>query len=261
MRGLIKLVGALFLLLFAFGCDSDDSSDDISMSRQLMVEAYVYANEHVNHIKVGRVHSEGEADLIPVNDANIKLTQGGFSATLELKNEAEGIYQIADPELVFSGPEPLQLEIVYEGITYTSTTSFPEAVEELKITSDQINITEALNEKIALTRLSWSPVSGAQWYCIFSKGWDTDTTFTYPTQASNDSPLFSLHAETSVDLYADHFTHIGNYQLYVSAVNKEYAQMYALGSGPELQGAPSNIEGAWGVFTAFNGRSVDISVE
>jgi hypothetical protein len=261
MRSLVKVFSGLFLLLFVCGCTSDDSLDDISLNEQLMVEAYIYANEHVDHVKIARINDEGDVDLIPVNDARVKISQGDLNASLELKSEAQGVYEITDPELVFSGSESLLLEIVHNGKTYTATTNFPSAIENLTITEDYVNITEALSDEVALTTLSWSDAEEAQTYCIFARGVESDTATTYPIQPSYDSPLYTLHTGNSVDLYPDHFTHIGSYQLYVSAVNDEYMQMYSLNSAPELQGAPSNIQGAWGVFTAFNGQSVDITVE
>ena len=261
MRSLTQLFGAILLLGFIFGCSSDDSSDDVSLDEQLMVEAYIYANEHVNHVKIARVNNNGEADLIPVNDASVKISQGEVSANLVLKAEAEGIYEINDPEFFFSGEEPLMLEVVYDGKTYKSSTHFPPALENINITNDHVNITEAVNDQLPLTNLSWSGSADHQTYCIFARGVESDTTSTYPVNPSHDSPLFSLHNGKSIDLFSDHFTFIGSYQLYVSAVNDEFMEMYSDGSDPELRGAPSNIEGAWGVFTAFNGLSVDVTVE
>ena len=261
MRGLTKIFGHLFLLITVFSCTSDDNEDELTQGPQLMVEAYVYANEHVDHVKVARIHDDGEADLIPINDAAIKISQGTVSANLKLKSEANGIYEIADSSLVFSGQEPLILEITYNAVVYTASTKFPAPVESLKITNEYINISDAVGVEIPLTTLTWSEPETALTYCIFSRTTQTDSTLTHQIQPSNDSPLYSLHNGNSVDLYADHFTHIGSYRLYVSAVNDEYIRMYTSDQGPELRGAPSNIQGAWGVFTAFNGLSVDIIVE
>jgi len=261
MRGLKKIFGHLFLLVTIFSCASDDTEDELTQGPQLMVEAYVFANEHVDHVKVARIHDDGEADLIPINDASIKITQGAVSANLQLKSEADGIYEIADPSLVFSGQETIILEITHNGMVYTASTKFPPAVESLQITNEYINITDVLDTETPLTTLSWNEPETALTYCIFSRTTQTDSTSTHPIQPSNDSPLYRLHNENSVDLYADHFTHIGSYRLYVSAVNDEYIRMYTSDQEPELRGAPSNIQGAWGVFTAFNGLSVDITVE
>ncbi|MFT4770293.1 MAG: hypothetical protein ACJAZC_000625 [Cryomorphaceae bacterium] len=261
MRSLVKVFNGLLLLMLVFGCASDDSSDDVNLNEQLMVEAYVFANEHVDHVKIARINDAGGADLIPVNDANIKISQGNLSANLVLKSEATGIYEISDPEFVFSGPESLSLEITYNGKTYTASTKFPSPIDNLSITNDYINITESVNDQVLLTTLNWTDVVDSQTYCLFARGIESDTAATYPIQPSHDTPLYTLHTGNSVDLYPDHFTHIGSYQLYVSAVNDEYMQMYSQNSAPELQGAPSNIEGAWGLFTAFNGQSVAITVE
>lgn len=261
MRGFIKIFAALILLAISVSCTSDDSSGHSSQGPQLMVEAYVYANEAVDHVKIARIHDDGDADLIPVNDANVKISQGNVSVTLVLKDDTEGIYAITDPAMVFSGPAAIMLEIIHEGKTYIASTKFPTAITDLTISKDYINITESVNDKIPLATLTWNGQEDSQMYCIFSRGVEADSTNTYPIQPSTDSPLFSLHDENSVDLFPDHFTHIGSYQLYVSAVNEEFIRMYTQNSAPDLRGAPSNIEGAWGVFTAFNGQSVDITVD
>lgn len=261
MRDIVKMFGGILFLTLLSSCSTDDTSNGINQGPQLMVEAYVYANEPVTHVKVARIHENGDSDLIPINDANIKIAQGGVSASLELRTEGEGVYHISDSEIVFYGPEPLFLEITYDGRTYTATTTFPPAIESLTITKNHINITEAINDNEVLTNISWTGEAADQTYCIFSRGVETDSTFVYPTQTSADSPLFTLHLENSVDLSADHFTHIGSYWLYVSAVNDEFIKMYTQNSAPDLRGGPTNIEGAWGVFTAFNGLSVDIYVE
>lgn len=250
----------MILLGLVVSCDSDDSVEDLLAEPQLMVEAYVFANEHVNHVKVAKIHTEGAADLTPVNDAYITLSQGEKIATLHLKDGDEGVYEILDPEFTFSGTEPLNLEILVEDKFYSSTTTFPSEIGSLTLTQSSVDISDPYNS-YPLTTLSWKDIEEGRTYCILSKGVWSDSSSTFQIQPANDSPLFNLHNHTSVDLFADHFTHIGNYQLYVSAVNVEYMQMYSQNSSPDLSGAPSNIEGAWGVFTAFNGKSVHINVE
>jgi hypothetical protein len=261
MRRLIKISAVFSLGLLAFSCNDDNDSDDISLEKQLMVEAYVYANEPVNHIKIARVHENGGSDPIPVNDANVKISQGSVTADLVLLDDEEGVYGIADSQMVFSGEEPLFLEIIYQGKTCKASTEFPPAIENLNISDNHVNLSESLIDQFPLTTLSWNDPNGEHTYCIFSKATDSDTTIIYPIQSASDSPLYGLHNETSVDLYSEDFTHIGNYLLYVSIVNEEYIQMYSAGSTPDLRGAPSNVDGAWGVFTAFNGLSVEITVE
>ncbi|MEM9051784.1 MAG: hypothetical protein AAGC47_07005 [Bacteroidota bacterium] len=260
MRRLRIFFGGMILLGLMASCDSDDSVEDQLAEPQLMVEAYVFANEHVNHVKVAKIHTEGAADLIPVDDANITISQGNKSASLDLKDEAEGIYEISDPEITFSGSEPLMLEILLDDRLYTSTTSFPAEIGPLNLSNSTVDITNS-GDNLPLTTLSWADSEEGRTFCVFSKGVWADSSNAFLIQTAHDSPLYNLHSDTSVDLFSNHFTHVGSYQLYVSAVNIEYIQMYSQNSSPDLRGAPSNIDGAWGVFTAFNGRSVDINVE
>lgn len=256
-----KLLIALgmFTALFT-GCEQDDSMDNMASGTQLMVEAYVFSGEPVDHVKIAKVHSEGAAQMIPVQNASVTISQGAKSAQLELKDAERGIYQIADSELIFSGSEALNLEIVYGEKTYSATTFFPTEISELSISNEEIQVTAADNSN-PLTTLSWMDNSTDRAYCIFSRGIPLDSAMVHALQTSHESPLYNLNYETTVDLYSDHFTHLGDYQLYVSAVNEEYIEMYYENTTPELRGAPTNIDGAWGVFTAFNGLSVDVSVE
>jgi len=261
MRNLNKIIASLLLLFLAFGCNSDSDMDDMDPTQQLMVEAYVFANEPVNHIKLVEVQNDGMADPIPANDANVKISQGMVNVPLTLINEEEGIYGIADSQMVFSGAEQLILEVVYHGKTYKATTHFPPPIENLSITNEYVNATEALNDQLPLTTLSWKGPEGNHTYCIFSRGTESESMPSYPVQTTHNSAFYRLHDSTTLNLLPGDFTHIGSYQLYVSAVNQEYIQMYSGNSTLDLQGAPSNVEGAWGVFTAFNGLSVDITVE
>jgi len=259
MRRLKLVLRSLLILGFIVGCNPDDTVEDQLSEPQLMVEAYIFANEHVNHVKVAKIHLAGEAEVTPVNDANITLSQGNKSATLQRKQGSEGLYEIADPTFTFSGDEPISLEILVEEKIYTSSTTFPSAISSLELSNETVNISDVETD-LPLTNLSWDDSVEGRTYSIFSKGVWSDTSNTFQISPADDSPLFTLHQHTSVDLFSDHFTHVGSYQLYVSAVNDEYIQMHAQNSSPNLREAPSNIEGAWGVFTAFNGQFVDITV-
>jgi hypothetical protein len=225
-----------------------------------MVEAYVFADEPVNHVKIARVHSEGAAEMIPVENATVSISQGDKFATLELRDGSSGIYGIPNPNITFSGSEVLNLEIAYKGKIYRASTTFPAALESASLSNEVVQATGAENG-IPLTTFSWTDPHPERTYCIFTRGISADSLGFTALQTSQNSPLFNLNYDNAVNLHADHFTHLGSYQLYVSAVNEEYTQMYYGGNSPDLRGAPTNIHGAWGVFTAFNGLSVDITVE
>ncbi len=242
-----------------YSCD-DDNGSDVPVDNQLIVEAYVFAGEPVSHVKLSKVHSEGEAIPVPVSDATVKLSQGGIEVNLAQNEEMPGWFHIEDSNVVFSGSEPIELSISALGRTYSSVTHFPESISGLNISDSTINVTAAISSEL-LAILSWNPLPNAQAYAVFVRNLDWGSDNTISLSASSDSPFYAVHQGYSLQLFPDHFTHLGAYDLYVSAVNEEYMEMYSEISNPDLRGAPSNIEGAWGVFTAFNGQSISVSVE
>jgi hypothetical protein len=249
----------LAILTLLASCKDEDVDQNIDPENQIIVEGYVFANEPVDHIKISKVHQEGEASLIPVNDAQVRISQG--STTVALVLDSNGVYKSADPSVLFSGNAPLILEAIVNGITYTSETKFPPPISNLQITTDMIDLFNAPEDEVIAT-LSWAPAPGAGAYALFVKEENTDSIYENPDwETSSGSPLFSIHSQHSLDLLPSHFTHLGTYHLYVTAVNDEYIAMYGDDTDTDLRDGPSNINGGWGVFTAFNGMSVEVTVE
>lgn len=249
------------MLIFLVGCEDDSQTDIPDPQNLLIVEGYIFANEPVDHIRISKVHQSGQSSLIPVTNAEVALSQGGLTTTLSVLDSSRGVYHISDTGTVFSGSDPISLTINYNGISYSSQTSFPPPIHNLSISNPNINVSNA-SENEVLATLSWDHADGENAYGVFIRKAGSDTLYQPPNYSpSSDSPLYTVHTHSAIDLYPDHFSHFGNYHLYVSAVNPEYMNMLGDDNSPDLRDGPSNIDGAWGVFTAFNGQSVAISVE
>ena len=141
-------------------------------------------------------------------------------------------------------------------------TIFPQQISGLEISNSYIGL---LPEDISTTiaTISWSPLAGAAGYCIFVRN-----TADYPAlQISNalynsqQSHFSKINYETSINLKSTDFAYIGNYDIYVTAIGSEYWAMYNGYGLNNLISAPSNIENGWGVFTAFNGQAVSVTVQ
>lgn len=260
-RTTLSIFLTLVVSVILTSCETETESPSLDPENQIIIEGYVYANEPVNHIRVTKVHGEGEASVIPVNDAQVRLSQGNTSVELSLADGDQGLYHISDTNLVFAGEEVIILRVSVNGYTYRSETQFPPAISNLSISTNYINLGAVPYGQIVAS-LNWDPAPGAQSYGVFIKKHHSDTLYELPNlESATDGPLYSIHSDTGIDLFADHFSHAGNYHLYVTAVNEEYVKMYDEDLSSGLRGGPTNIQGGWGIFTAFNGEEVEITVE
>jgi len=251
----------MIMAVFTTSCEPESESPSPDPENQIIVEAYVFANEPVDHVKVTKIGQGSESSIIPVSDAQVVLSQGSSSVALSPTEGSPGFYHIPDSNTVFSGSEMLSLKVVVNGYTYQSQTKFPPAIGNLTISNNYINLNSFLPTQIVAS-LTWDPAPGAMAYGLFIKKHQADTIYQLPeADDASDGPLYSIHTESGVELLAEHFDHLGNYHLYVSAVNDEYIEMHGGEGSAELRGGPSNITGGWGIFTAFNGSEVQITVE
>lgn len=252
------LLGILLLV----SCTEDDDTDQNDISKKLVVEAYVYAGEPINHVKISKIHEAGNASPVPVSTANVKVYQNDTEFLLSPHPEIAGRYVQSDTSNLAIGYGESKLEIVYEGRTHSASSKMPVSISNLEISAESISIIPGDSET-TLAAISWNPVEDAAGYCIFVKNLDENPA---PIDNANygeasQNPFLIVNNTHKVDLKSNHFSHYGEYEIYVTAVNEEYARIYENNSPGTFTAAPSNIENGWGVFTNFNGKSKIIIVQ
>lgn len=252
------LLGMLFLV----SCAEDDGSDENDISKKLVVEAYVYAGEPINHVKVSKIHGGGAASTVPVSTANVKVFQNDVEFVLSPHPEIPGRYVQGDTMNLPVDYGDSKLQIVYEGRTHSAASKMPESISDLQISAESISII-AGDSETTLATITWNPVENAAGYCIFVKNLNENPT---PIDNANygeasQNPFLIVNHTHEVELKSNHFSHYGEYEIYVTAVNEEYARIYESNTPGAFTAAPSNIENGWGVFTNFNGKSKTILVQ
>lgn len=247
-------------VLFLTACVKKDTADSNDLSTKIVVEGYIFANEPVDGIHISRVNDTGSSVLIPVPDASVQLDQDGNQIQLVDTAGTSGIYT-QDPSSSYILPDTgvMQLRVVSAGKTYTSNAHFPSKLSGLTISNSQINLV-AGNSTQTVASLSWNPVANASGYCIFMRNISENS---LPSMDANTktSVFHRVVYGTSLDLKSTDFTLTGTYDLYVTAVNEEYASMYSYSGANNLINGTSNIENGWGIFTAFNGLAVSVTVQ
>ena len=259
----MKINFTIFLaLIFSLllSCQKADEEAN-QLESKILVEGYVFANEPVV-IRVASVNENGLSVSTPAKNAEVKLIQGYLEIPFAESDTLPGTYYQINANTILADTGLIRLSVNYKGHMHNSQTIFPQQISGLEISNSYI---ELLPEEISTTiaTLSWSPLAGAAGYCIFVRN-----TADYPAIQTNNSLYISqqshfskINYQTSINLKSTDFAYIGNYDIYVTAIGSEYWAMYNGYGLNNLISAPSNIENGWGVFTAFNGQAVSVTVQ
>lgn len=259
----LKFDSLLFMFLASalmMGCEQDDSNEMLDIDKLIIVEGYVYAEEPIKHIKLSKIHSGGSYIPVPVHNAEVRVKQGDFTFHLVANDTIPGLYQQegVDSELPVNYGH-LDLEVIYGDQTYTARTAMPPMMHGLVSSESYIQLSQSSNEAV-LAHLTWDEVHDGP-YCIFIRNVSDLTPTGHEASSTAENPFLQVVHTNSAQLKAAHFSHYGTYEIYVSAVNAEYVDLFNAGARLTMTAAPSNISNGLGVFTAFNGQAVTITVE
>jgi hypothetical protein len=253
----VWLLYAGFALILS-ACDEDDTNDSNDLSNKIVVEAYVYADEPITHVRISKIHDGGSALPVPVNEANVKVKQGTEEFQLMQVDTTPGLYVQADNFASLNGVDDVSLRISYDGRLYTSEATMPQKITGLNITDTLIHVTPG-SEETVLSVLSWNPQENVQ-YALSIRNLDPNAEpIEFLNQDIQNNPFYEISQGHSIELKGGHFRHYGVYQIYVTVVSPEYQMFYNQFSG--MSNAPTNIAGGLGIFTAFNGDAVTIEVQ
>lgn len=250
----------MLLSAFLLGCEQDDSNEMLNIDKLLIVEGYVYAGEPIKHVKLFKIHSGGSHVPVHVHNAEVLVKQGDLTFHLMPNDSIPGLYQQeeSDNALPVSYGH-LDLEVKYGDQTYTARTAMPPMMQGLNASEDYIQLSQSGSNAV-LSHLTWDDVHDGP-YCIFIRNMDDLQPTGHEAASSVENPFLQVVHTNSAQLKAAHFSHYGTYEIYVTAVNSEYVDLFNAGARLTMTAAPSNISNGLGVFTAFNGQAVIITVE
>ena len=248
-----------FLLVIIIGCSKTETGDLDDPDTRILIEGYVYAGERVTNVRVSRIHSGGSHVPVKISDAEVMLNQGDFQMQLQADSANPGSYhQSPSVYYLLNDSQRVYLKAKVSGRLYTASVTFPEKITGLEI-SDTLLYPLPGVAGDTLAYLSWNPVGGAATYCIFIR--NISAHYGPLSQVSGYTSVFHRPVFThSAVLSSADFSFAGKFDIYVTAVQNDYAAMYNTGTGA-MDGTWTNIENGSGIFTGFNGDAVSVTVQ
>ena len=268
-----KYFGFIFLLVIVFfGCDSHSVLEpEID---QVVVQAFLYANEPVVDIKLTRTLALGSEDsLAPsINDAVVYLNRNGTRYDLVATTGDSGYYHYPGTDLVVENGDIFNIFVSYFGKLASGSTEVPTSPTNVSISETTLPIPTEMtfppdpDQFNASVTVSWDSIPGALFYVT------VDNIEANPLEIENEfggfrgrRPQRFISAPGSSNEYqVSRFmiTHYGNHLVRVYRVNQEYADLYISRQqdSRDLNEPLSNIQNGLGVFSAFNSNSVTFTV-
>ncbi|MEM8485061.1 MAG: DUF4249 family protein [Bacteroidota bacterium] len=267
MKTLRVLCISLFVLV-AIGCDSTapDTAEDL-----LVVEAFLFAGEPVNDVRLKRAIPFGSADSssVPVNDASVTLMKAGTSYPLTASG-ADGFYAYDGEDLTIETGDTFLLSIDYNGTTITATTTVPGPPQNVQLPSSEMPVPnfagigfgggggnfDSLSEFFTVT---WDNPAANYHFVVVTSDDPEDPDFILPDFVRDFIGDFEIISEPTTadfhDIIPVTLSWLGPHYVTVYQINQEYVDLYENREqdSRDLTEPPSNIEGGLGVFTAFNG--------
>ncbi len=261
-----------FCSLLLISCEEENLNN--IAANQFVVEAFLYAGEPVNDIKVKSIYglSEEEDLSIPIDDAQLTLTKNNRQYPL-VSSGADGYYHYPGNDLLVETNDIFTLEVVHNGITAKAQTTVPTPTIGLNLSQDTIKVPQL---PFSAGRDSIASVIGS-----FMRNSRIDATWQNPNndlyfmvveaQSALNDPIFpgqvleSLSRfkfvseptdDTSLTFLGGSLVSFGAYEVKVYHINREYAALYEnrTQDSRDLNQPPSNVENALGVFSAFNSQ-------
>ena len=272
-----SIVLAAMAILF-LGC-GDENLNNIA-ANQFVIEAFLYAGEPIDDIKVKTTFPLAEVDdiSVPINDAQVTLIKDGQRFSL-VSSGQDGFYNYPGDDLQVETADIFDLEVTHNGITATAQTIVPRPTEGLRLSQDTLPVPrlplgmgqEAVVEVIrkfveeSMIEAFWDNPNEDLHFMVVEAVKDTvDPIFIQ--QVIDALSRFRFVSEptdaSSITFLAGTVESFGSYSVRVYRINAEYAALYENRSqdSRDLNEPPSNVQNALGVFSAFNSQELFFEV-
>jgi hypothetical protein len=164
-----KLVFFFIIAAAVMGCE--ESSPLLPEAEQVVVRAYLYANEPVTDIQLTTTYAITSEDTagVPINDAAVSLEKNGQIYPLVSTPGDSGYYHYAGNDLEVSIGDKFKMVVEYHGEAITGETVIPTPPRNINISADRLVIDTSTLGGFFNDTLSchpW-PASGQAWNDLF----------------------------------------------------------------------------------------------
>ena len=260
------------LSLFFLAC-ADENLNDIA-ANQFVVEAFIYAGEPIDDIRIKSTFPLSEEDDLstPINNAQVTIIKEGQRFDL-MPSGNDGFYNYPGNDVSIETGDVFQLEVIHNGITATAETVVPTPTRGLQISTDSLKVpllpfsqgrdaivatiqNFLMNSRIEAT---WENQEEDLYFMVVEIV-DDNMMPIFPDQVLEALSPFRFVSEptteSSITFLGGSLVSFGTYAIKVYHINQEYAALYENRNqdSRDLNEPPSNINNALGVFSAFNSQ-------
>lgn len=268
-RNGIELILVLFFMALLLGCaDTGDNPTDVQVA---VVDAYLYANEPVNDIRLSSLIPYDSEDTLakPINDADVAINQDGLVYHLVASGDS-GLYRYTDGDLTIEEGKTYEIEFNYYGKTISAKTTVPPKPRGTGISTDVFYIDgdsiapPDFRDTTNWEYITWENEDNDYFYVVIENvegnpvSIDRDTTFSRGFRF--------MSAPTRSDSYRINpmitFKQYGRHRAKIYRVNQEYADLYESREqdSRNLNEPLTNVKNGLGIFTAANCDSIFFEV-
>ena len=261
-----KLLTITFIFTLLILANCEETTNAISLEVSIAVQAYLYAGETVNDIRLNStIPLDVDSNYAPpINDAEVFLIKNDKTYQLEPSDGDSGYYHYSADDLIVESGDKFQLHIIYQDQEITAETIVPKAPTQIELSSTELKVPDFANADRSKIKewmqngemsinVTWKSNSNSWFYVTLENIDENPEEIETMKFGKMGMRVFPPIHDTSYQIRQPSLTHIGNHKINVYAVNIEYANLYSSREqdSRDLQEPLTNIEGGLGVFTSF----------
>lgn len=252
---------------------SDTTTGPEEDARQVVVEAFLFAGEAVDDVRLTETVPLGEDPALAptVDDATVTLVRGGDRWRLSRLQEP-GTYGYPGQDLEVREGDHFHIEVEAFGRTATGETVVPRPPDGVALDKDRLEVPQLTPgsfqpgtlQSLQITVTWENPDAGLHFVDV--EGLDPEAEPIFDGFIREGAGRFRIRsAPTEESFHAiglRQLEHLGVHRAIVYRVNKEYVDLYnnRIQDSRDLNEPPSNIRGGLGVFSAFNSAWKDFEL-
>jgi hypothetical protein len=256
----ILYLGAIFLLI---SCKKETTNAATALP---VVEAYLIPG----HIITVKLYLQKElADTAkyggPITSQQLTISDG--TTSVALTESAKGIYTYSDSTFLKTG-KTYSLAFKYMGSTVTAKSTMPS--KPLNFATQHINVTYTSTSsgpntvQDTINRFTWSNPDSLNHVLVFKNA--DGIAFALSARGNNTTADFELNTDQRSVLYAtpNIFPYYGHYTVILLRVNQEYIDLLKSNTSrttsQNLVNTPTNVVNGFGIFTAMQADTVKFNL-
>ena len=259
----------IIMLSFLFACENFDHKN---INDKAVLEAFLY--QGTNQIKVNANSvfnlNEIESENTGIENAYIKLIKNDIEYNLSHDNSNKGSYIYNGNDLIINNGDKFEIIMEYDNKIINAQTIVPSVVENVKLNKTEISISPITDiyklkelEKLSL-EVSWDNNHNEYYFVTINNISNNPENIIKLNQGNlNNFSLTTIPTNTNKQVFTlNKLNQYGTYKIKVYKINDEYLKLYNTleQNSKNLNEPYTNINGGYGIFTAFSFKELDFKI-